>query len=307
MTGSHRRGNPVAEDQITFVNTIVVPWGLIAIMLSLGLSLSPQSFASLLQRPRAVFVGLTGQILLMPLLGLLVATVFRLQPEMAVGLLILASSPAGVTSNAVVFAARGNVALSVALTALSSLITVVSSPLVVSLALRHYYVAGTAPLFSIEHAIAALFKMTVLPVAVGMVVRHIRGDLASKLVVLMRPLSLLVLIFVIGFSLFVSAGLVWRSIAGAGPAVWTLNVIAMAIGIILAKIVRLDLPDAMTIGIEVGVHNATVATFVTLSVLHSLELSIVPTIYGIVMILNAFVLVNICRADKFRAWLVDVR
>lgn len=279
-------------DQVTFVNLVVVPAGLMAIMFSLGLSLAGADFRRLAEHPRAVGVGLAGQFLMLPVLGWAIAFIFRLPPEMATGLFILAVCPSGVSSNAIVFAARANVALAVTLTALTSILTVVTIPIMISLALNYYFAEGTAPTLPILDTILQLVKMTALPVSLGMLIRLWKPALAERLVVWLRPVSVIILVCVILFSVIISADLVMANLVTAGPAAWALNVCAMAAGLGIARLARLDRKDSLTIAIEVGVHNATMATFLTLSVLNSWELAITPTIYGVLMIVNAGLLVR---------------
>jgi bile acid:Na+ symporter, BASS family len=245
--------------------------------------------------------GLFGQLLLLPPLALLVAWVFRLPPEMATGLFILAVSPGGVTSNAITFVARANVALAVVLTTLSSLITVFTIPILVSWALGHFFIAGEAPTLSIPNTMLQLARVTLLPVAVGMAIRLANRGFADRLTIWLRPASLVVLIAVIGFSLFVSAELVAQNLWRAGPAAYVLNVLSMAVGLAIAFVLRLDRTDALTLGIEVGIHNATLATFLSLTILKDLALAITPTIYGCIMVLNALLLVRLLRRPKAEA------
>tara|TARA_R110001606_G_scaffold399036_1_gene580063 strand:- start:1803 stop:2690 length:888 start_codon:yes stop_codon:yes gene_type:complete len=281
------------------VNTVIIGWGLIAVMFSLGLSLTVKDFAYVLQNRRSIGAGLIGQLLLLPPLGCAVVIFFGLPPALAIGLLILAFSPGGITSNAVVFAAKGNVALSVVLTSIASLVTVLSTPLLINLSLDYFMAEGTAPAFSVLDTIGRLFQMTVLPIVVGMIIRRVVPAFAERLVRWLRPAALIVLLCVIGFSVYISADLVWQNIAIAGPAVLALNIFAMLMGLWLARMFRLDDRDSITIGIEVGVQNATVATFLTMAVMNDIVLAVIPTLYGVLMLVNAFILVRIWRSGKF--------
>ncbi len=292
----------MSEDLISYVNTVLVPAGLMAIMFSLGLTLALKDFQNLIAHPRAVAAGLTGHFLCLPLLGLAIAYLFRLPPEMAVGLFILSVCPAGVTSNAVTFAARGNVALAVILTTLTSVITVVTTPVLISWALSHFFDGtGNVPTISIPNTVRQLVMMTVVPIASGMVVRHFFPAWADRMVIWLRPTSVIILIAVIVFSLIVSVDLVMANLLHAGPAAWTLNVAAMGAGLLIARMFGLGRSDSMTVGIEVGIQNATMATFLSLSVLNSWALAITPTIYGCIMVINAGLMVRLIK----RYWKSD--
>jgi BASS family bile acid:Na+ symporter len=285
----------VSEGTIQFVNTMLVPGGLMCIMFSLGLTLSLADFRRVAEQPRPVLAGLTGHFLCLPLLGVGLASLFRLPPEMAMGLFVLAVSPAGVTSNAITFAARGNVALAVTLTTITSLITVVTTPLLISWALGHFFIAGHAPVMSVSATMKQLLIMTALPVAIGMLVRRLHAELAARLVIWLRPASLIILIVVILVSVLVSARMLLDSIVHAGPAAWALNTAAMAIGLLIARLMGLGRVDTMTVGIEVGVQNATMATFLSLSILNSWAVAVTPTLYGCIMIVNAGLMVRLLK------------
>ena len=273
---------------VEFISTVLVPIGLIAIMFSLGLSLGASDFRRVLDHPKPVAIGLVGQLMVLPLLALILIYALGLPAVAAVGLMILAACPGGVTSNAIVFAARGDAALSVSLTVLSSCITVISTPLIVSLALDIFYSSDKVPEMSILKTIRTLFILTVLPVSLGMLVRRIWTEQANCLVVYLRPTSMVVLLCIISSSLLSGWEIVLENLAHSAPAAFLLNIVSMSAGYWIATRFKLASKQALTISVEVGVQNATMATFITLSILGSMELAIGPTIYGFIMVTNAF-------------------
>lgn len=285
-------------ETIQFVNTVFVPVGLMLIMFSMGLTLALKDFGLALANGRAVGAGLFGQLLVMPLLALGVGILFRLPPELALGVFILGITPAGTTSNALTFVGKGNVALAVVLTALSSLITVFSIPVLLSWALPHFLGdgGGTVPELSIPTTILQLLRITILPMAAGMLVRRFAPDFAGRLARWLRPTSFIVLIGVIAFAVAVSLDMVLANLVRAGPPLWVLNVLAMGTGLLLARLIGVGGRDSMTLAIEVGVHNVTLATFLTLTVLGSLPLAVTQNIYGVVMLVNAMILIRWFRA-----------
>ncbi|WP_386070463.1 bile acid:sodium symporter family protein [Tahibacter sp. UC22_41] len=285
----------MSDEFIVLVNRVVVPIGLIAIMFSMGLSLRPREFAEVARNPRAVFGGLFGQLVLLPPLAVAIAALFRLPPAMAAGLFILAICPGGITSNAITYAAKANVALAVVLTTLSSLITVFTIPPLLNWALSHYFVAGEVPPLSVPATMLQLAQMTLAPILGGMLVNYLWPNTAARLTVWLRPASLVVLIAVIAFAVLASVELVIANLLQAGPAAYLLNAASMGLGLLIAALLRLDRNDSLTVAIEVGIHNATMATFLSLSVLKEMSLAITPTIYGIIMILNAGLLVRWLR------------
>ncbi|WP_257389000.1 bile acid:sodium symporter family protein [Tahibacter caeni] len=285
----------MSDEFIVLVNRVVVPLGLIAIMFSMGLSLRPREFAEVARNPRAVLGGLFGQLVLLPPLAVAVAALFRLPPAMAAGLFILAICPGGITSNAITYAAKANVALAVVLTTVSSLITVFTIPPLLNWALSHYFVAGEVPPLSVPATMRQLAQMTLAPILAGMLVNRLWPDAAARLTVWLRPASLIVLIAVIAFAVLASVELVLANLLQAGPAAYLLNAASMALGLGIAALLRLERNDSLTVAIEVGIHNATMATFLSLSVLKEMALAITPTIYGIIMIVNAGLLVRWLR------------
>ncbi len=278
---------------IALVTTVFVPAALALIMFSLGLTLALSDFRLLLTNARTVLAGLAGQLLLMPLLALGIGMAFRLPPELALGLFVLGICPAGTTSNALTFVGRGNVALAVVLTALSSLVTVFTIPLLLGWALPHFLGGGgKVPHLSVPTTMIQLMLITVLPVTIGMIVRGWREALAARLARRLRPTALVVLIVVIAFSVLISLEMVVGNLVRAGPAIWALNVAATLAGVAIGSLIRADARDSMTLGIEVGVHNVTLAIFITATVLGSFPLAVIQNIYGVVMLLNAGILIR---------------
>jgi BASS family bile acid:Na+ symporter len=283
---------------IAFVNTVFVPLGLMLIMFSMGLTLSLRDFGAVLREPKLVGAGFATHLFVLPLIGLAVGALFRLPPELALGLFIVSICPAGTTSNALTFVGRGNVALAVVLTALTSLVTVFTIPLLLSWALPHFLGGRGAavPQMSVPTTILQLVRITVLPMAVGMIVRKFAPLVAEKLAHWLRPTAMVVLVGVIGFAVVVSWRMVLVGLGAALPAVLALNITAMAFGLFLGRAISAAPRDAMTLSIETGVQNVTLAIFLTLSILKDLPLAVALNIYGVVMLVNATLLIRWWRA-----------
>lgn len=284
------------DTAVGFVNTVFVPAGLVLIMFSLGLTLALGNFREVFARPILVGAALAGQLVAMPLLALGVGVLFGLPPELALALFILGICPAGTTSNALTFVGGGNVALAVVLTAVSSLVTVFSIPLLLHWAIPHFLGSGDVPQLSILGTMRTLALMTLLPVAAGMGVRRLAPTAADRLARWLRPTSMVILVGVIGVSLAISFSMVMANVARAGPAIWTLNILATLVGLAIARGVKAGARDAMTVAIEVGVHNATLAIFLTLTVLKSLPLAVTQNIYGVIMLIDAMILIRLFRS-----------
>ncbi|WP_326524012.1 bile acid:sodium symporter family protein [Sphingomonas sp.] len=284
----------MTPESIAFVNQAVVPIGLMLIMFSLGLTLSLRDFTTVIGERRYVAAGFGVHLLVLPLLGLGIGALFRLSPELALGLFIVSICPAGTTSNALTFVGRGNVALAVILTVMTSIATVFTIPILLSWAVPHFLAeaGGTVPKLNIVDTMLQLARITLLPVAAGMVVRRLVPDAATAIARRLRPTAFVVLVAVIGFSVAVSLEMVVQNLIAATPAIYTLNIAAMAVGLGIGRLLGANTRDAMTLAIETGVQNATLALFLTLTVLDSLPLAVTQNIYGLVMLLNATLLIR---------------
>ena len=280
---------------------MLVPIGVMLIMFSMGLTLRLRDFALVLKNQRLVAAGLAGQLVALPLLALAIGVALRLPPEIALGLFIVAICPAGATSNALTFVGRGNVALAIVLTALTSLVTVFSIPVLLSWALPFFLAAkGEVPILSIPTVMLQLLTLTVLPVTAGMVLRHFRQGLAERMTIWLRPTAFIVLVAVIGLSVAVSLEMVLRNLAAAGPAMWLLNLAGISAGLLIGRAIGVGRKDSMTLAIEIGVQNVTLAIFLTLNVLDSLPLAVTQNIYGVLMLINGTVLIRLFRPYLFR-------
>lgn len=282
---------------IQFVNNALVPAGLALIMFSMGLTLRLADFAFAAGARRLVVAGILAHMLLLPLLGLAVGRMFGLEHELALAVFIIAICPTGTTSNALTFVGGGNVALAVMLTAISSLITVFTIPLLLSWAVPHFMQgAGKLAELSMLDTIAKLVRITVLPIALGMIARSRWPAFSISLAVRLKPTSFIVLVAMLGFSFVVSFDMVVRNAIAVGPAMFVLNVLALAGGLVIGRLLKASARDRMTLAIEVGVQNATLALFLTATVLGSLELSVSQNVYGIAMLANAAILIRLFRA-----------
>lgn len=281
---------------IDVVNGIIIPFGLTVIMFSLGLTLRINDFAFIAKNKRLVAAGVSAHMLLLPLLGLAVGRVFGLEHEMALAVFIIAICPTGTTSNALTYIGGGNVALAVTLTAVSSLATVFTIPLLLSWGIPHFMGSGgSLPHLSMLDTIGKLIRLTVLPIVIGMCVRSRWPDFSTALAARLKPASFIVLIAMLGFSVVISLDMVLRNVAAIAPAMFTLNILALGSGLLIGRLIKADARNQLTLAIEVGVQNAALALFLTASVLGSIELSVSQNIYGVLMLINASILIRLSR------------
>jgi BASS family bile acid:Na+ symporter len=174
------------------------------------------------------------------------------------------------------------------------LVTVFTIPIVLSWAVPWFLEGGgrVAPTLSVPNVILQLVRITVVPILVGMAVNRFAPDLAERLARWLRPTAFVILVIVIGFSLVVSFDMVVDSLVQATPAIYALNLAATGFGLLLGRLLGANARDSMTLAIETGVQNVTLAIFLTLTVLGSLPLAVTQNIYGVVMILNAALLIR---------------
>jgi BASS family bile acid:Na+ symporter len=285
----------MSQDWVAFVNTVFVPIGLMLIMFSMGLTLALRDFGAAAANGRLVLAGVATHLLVLPLLGLAAGLLFRLPPPLALGLFIISICPAGTTSNALTFVGRGNVALAVILTAITSLVTVFTIPLLLSWAVPWFLSTGDGgrvPQLSVGSTMLQLARITLLPIAAGMIVRRFAPAAAARLARWLRPTAFVVLVVVIGFSVAVSLDMVLQNVLAVAPAIYALNLAATGTGLLIGRAMRASRRDAMTLAIETGVQNATLAIFLTLTVLDSLPLAVTQNVYGVIMLLNATLLIR---------------
>ena len=263
---------------------VVLPIALFVIMLGMGMTLTLKDFARVFRLPKAVLTGLSGQMLLVPLLAFVVVSLFALPPELAVGLMVLSFAPGGATSNMMTFLSRGDVALSITLTAFASLLTPFTMPLLTQLALEHWMGETQTIELPVVQTMMKLVVITVVPVSLGMWLHHKKPELSARLGKIVKPLS-------IGFLLFIIAGIVvkhWQQmpefLAQVGPAAICLNLLALSCGYSYARLMGLSVPQQITTGIEVGVQNGGTALLVTGAILGNSQMSVSPVIYGILML-----------------------
>lgn len=273
------------------VTQVVLPAALFVIMLGVGMTLSLHDFRRIWAQKRIVTLGVAMQLLLLPVLGFIVVTLFRLPAELAVGLMILTFAPGGATSNMITYLARGDTALSVSMTACVSMIAPFTLPVLTAVALVHWFGQSQALAFPVLETIAKLVVMTIFPAALGVALHHRWPHFCTRLQTPVKWLSML-------FLLVVVVGIVkanWQRLPElallVGPAVLTLIALAFALGYGISRALRCDSTRALTLGIEVGIQNAGTALLVTGAVLQNAEMSASALSYGILMNIPAFALI----------------
>jgi len=260
-----------------------LPGTLAIITLGMGLSLTDRDFRNIFAQPKAVITGLSCQMILLPLIAFLIARSIHIDPLFKVGLMIIAACPGGATSNLITYLLRGNVALSISMTAINSLITLITIPLVVTLSLEAFIHEDTAIHLNVGETILKVFLITLLPAFAGTRIRKKMPDFADKLERPLRIILPLLLFIVYSGVIFIDQGAEsasWSDFFKIFPYAMLLNATAMVAGLLIARLIRLNVKNQYTISIEVGLQNSALAIFVAATLLQSHSMALVPVVYG---------------------------
>lgn len=272
--------------QQSAITDSLLPIALGIIMLGLGLSLTLADFKRVLVYPRAIIVGLTTQTILLPIICLVLASITGLSPELSVGLMLLAASPGGATANLYSHLAKGDVALNITLTAVNSLLSLITLPLLVNFSLMHFLGEGQyiPPQFK---KIVEVASIILIPVAIGMFIRNRSQSFAEKMNRPVRIASVVILAGLIVAALLKDKSNVAHYFAQVGLAAFLFNITSMLIGYYLPLVFKVTRKQAIAIGMEIGIHNGTLAIFIAFNVLNNPTMSIPPAIYSLIMFFTA--------------------
>ena len=273
----------------------LLPISLAFIMFSLGTSLQPADFRRLFASPRAIGIGLTIQIVGLPLLAFVLLKVFGIGGEMAVGVMILASTPGGVSAGLLTLLAGGETALSVSLTAITSLGVLFSLPLTVGLALAHFTGSDTTLQMPVMRTGVGVFLMTVLPVCLGMFFRQRRQHLAGRLEITLARLSTALFILIVLATFIAQRDVVLGNLGSLGSLLVVLNLLAMGLGFAVGGLGRLPQRQRLALAMECGLHNAALGIFVANLLLQVPALAAPSVVYAFLMNFSAFGLVAISK------------
>jgi BASS family bile acid:Na+ symporter len=274
--------------QSNLFTSFLLPLALAIVMLGMGLSLVPEDFKRVTRDPKAVVVGTVCQVLLLPLIGTLITLVVPMQPEIAVGLLVLAVCPGGPSSNLITYLAKGDVALSVTLTAVSSIVTVFTIPLFTNLALQHFLGESAAIALPIGTTTLQIFLITLLPTVIGMAIRYQFPSTARRLERQMSRLAAGLLALVIVLLLVKEGSKLPGFLVQVGVGVLLLNLLATLTGFLAGRVFRLPLAQQICIAIEVGIQNGTLAIAITAGLLNNPDMAVPAAIYSLLMYITGF-------------------
>ena len=278
-------------DSTMIISQIFLPISLAVIMFGMGLTLVVDDFNRLFTYPKAVVVGLLNQLVFLPLIGLSIILLFDLKSSMAIGVMILSLCPGGPTSNLITQVARGNIGLSVTLTALASLITVFTIPIILSKFIT-YFTGNTNVIIELPvlQTMVQILLITVIPVSIGMVIRKRKESFALRMERPMRIAS--TVLFVIIFLLVMIANKedLIEAMKEVGFATLLLNLSTMGLGYITAKFFGITGKSQISITIESGIQNGTLAFVIATTILNNIEMGLATGAYSIWMFITGGIL-----------------
>ena len=277
------------------LTTIGLPVALGIIMFGLGLSLTVADFKRVGKHPKAVLIALACQLLILPLVAFGLVHLFNLPPVLAVGMMLLAASPGGTTANLYSHLFRGDVALNISLTAINSVIAVVTLPLIVNLSIG-FFMPGEGELGIQFVKAIEVFAIVLLPVVLGMLVRRWRSSFADRMDKPVRIASVIILVVVIVGAVVANLqALLDNALALAGITI-LFCVVSLTIGFFVPRLLRVSRPQAVASSFEIGIHNATLAIVMAQTALGNFEMSLPAAVYGVLMFFIALAFGFVLRA-----------
>lgn len=274
---------------------IGIPVALAFIMLSLGIGLTPADFLKIVREPRDVVIGLTCQMLVLPVVAFALVLTWSPPPEIAIGVMILAAAPGGATSNALTAVARGDVALSVSLTAIASLGCLITIPIILGASNWYFLDTSEATEFSVGGVVARIFVMVTIPVLLGMVLRRAATDFAIRIEPHVFRVSASVFFLILAAAIYSQKDNLAAFFTQAGPITLVMNVLIMGIAFGVAKKLATGLRQQMAIAIECGLQNGSMAIAIAMAFYSGSSAVIPAVVYSIIMYVTAASIIVLFR------------
>lgn len=276
--------------QDSILTAVFLPLALAFIMLGMGLSLSIKDFKNIFVYPKAMMLGLTNQLILLPIFGFALVQVFGLTGALAVGVMILAACPGGATSNLITHLSKGDIALSISLTAVSSFITIITIPIIVNFAIAYFGEEGSIQLPVLE-TIVQIMGVTVVPVSIGMFLKRRFPILAIKADRPVRIASAVIFAAVLIAAILKERDSIVEYFILTGPIMLFLNILTLVVGFFLATVFLLPKRQRLTIAIESGIQNGTLGIMIAATLLKNSEMTIPIAIYSLIMFMTSALII----------------
>ena len=278
-----------------FVTNVVLPLALAFIMFALGLGLTVNDFARVARQPKDFLVGAVSQVVLLPLVGFTLVTIWPVSPEIALGVIIIAAAPGGVTSNLLTAFGRGDVALSISLTAIISLLSVLTIPLIVVFSYGHFFGEAVKGEVSVARIAVGVFLIVTVPVLIGLAVRRYKKGFAERFEPTARKISAILFVLVLLGAIFQERNNIVDFYAEAGVITLMLNVVMLALAWLLGLVFGSGLPQRITISIECGLQNGTLAIAVATLLFGGGAVVIPAATYSLTMFVTALIFIYFLR------------
>lgn len=275
------------------ITEVFLPGALAIIMLGMGLSLTLGDFKRLFKHPKAILTGLLNQLILLPLIGFAIMYFFELPPVYAVGVILIAACPGGPTSNLLTYMAKGDAALSISLTAFSSLVTIFTIPFIVNLAMELYFGSGKYVALPVLQTILQIMVITIIPVSIGMFIKSRSPKTAKKFEKAVKIASGILITVIILGAILKQRDEVIPAFKQVGIPILILNITTIFVGFYSAKLLGLNYRQSSTVSIESGIQNGTLAIAIAAgaTLLNNPQIAIPPAVYSILMFISGALVV----------------
>ena len=280
---------------MNIVTDVILPLALAFIMFALGLGLTSADFLRVIKQPRDFFVGAFSQIILLPIIAFLLIKIWPIAPELAIGVMIIAAAPGGVTSNILTAFAKGDVALSISLTAIISLLCVVTIPFIIFESLSYLTYAEPPKNVHIFDLALKLFLLVTVPVILGMLLRRFASGAALKFEPIAKRISIFLFVLVLLGAIAAERENVISYFAQAGLITLVLNVVMMVVAYFVAKAFASGISQKKCITIECGLQNGTLAIFVANSIFDGGMYVIPAATYSLIMFATSLIFVYLVK------------
>ena len=278
--------------------TSIAPIALAIIMLCLGASLTVSDFSRVIRNPKDFFIGFVCQLFVLPLVAYLLIIILKVPTEMALGVMLIAAAPGGVTSNVLTKFADGDVALSVSLTAFMSLLSIISVPFIIFTAIDLFEITYVAKEVSMVGISLKMFFVVTVPVIIGMIIRHFTGDLVIRNLKFIQRFSIALFLLVFAAIYIEEWDKIVSFLTRAGLIALILNLTMMVIGFYVAKFFASGVPQQRAISLECGLQNGTLAVFVATQLFDNIIYMVPTAAYALVMMATSVIFVLILRKSN---------
>ena len=275
--------------------TKIAPLALALIMLGLGLGLTVNDFKRVLQNPKIFFVGIFSQIVFLPIIAYILLLVIKVPSAIALGVMIIAAAPGGVTSNVMTKFAKGDVALSISLTAVCSLISIISVPLIVFSSAKLIGVSNISEEITMTGIALKMAGIVTLPVFIGMIIRKFTENFISNNIKFIERTTGFLFLIVFAAIWIEERNNILSYLSQAGVVVLTLNIVMMIFAYYLAKVFSSNIEQRRCIAIECGLQNGTLAVFVATQIFNDIIYVIPTAAYALIMYITAFIFMYLLR------------